>query len=351
MTERPASGTASGPAPGAPPGPAPGTEHVVLLLFPGFSNLCLANAVEPLRAANTLARRPLYRWRFLAMAEGPLRSSSGLPVHPEPFDRDAGGELLLVMPSYDHDALATPDTLRRLRGAAGRFGLIAGLDTGSWLMARAGLLGGYRATGHWDILTALAEDFPDIDVVADRVVIDRDRASCGGATATLDLMLDLIGRRHGTALALDVASLFLYGGGAGPATHLPLLPHRTLREAAALMRRHLEEPLTIAEVATALGLTQRRLEALFRTHADLSPVQLYRRVRLAEARRQVLETPRSVAEIATRCGYGDPAAMTRAFRAAFGATPSGLRRGIAPSPRPARRATSPNAQPENRPCP
>lgn len=303
-----------------------GTQNVGLLLFPGFSNLCLANAVEPLRAANTLARRPLYRWRFMAMEAGPLMSSSGLPVQPEALEREARGDMLLVMPSYDHERLGTPDTLRRLRGAAARFGLVAGLDSGSWLLAQAGLLNGYRATSHWDILTGLAERFPDLDVVADRFVIDRDRASCGGATATLDLMLHLIGARHGTALALDVAALFLYGGGAAqPAQHMPVLPQRTLREAAALMRRNLEEPQSIATIAGALGLSQRRLEALFRTHADLTPVQLYRRIRLAEARRRVLETTQSIAEIAGRCGYADPAAMTRAFRAEFGMPPTALR--------------------------
>jgi transcriptional regulator GlxA family with amidase domain len=305
-------------------------ELVVPLLFPGFSNLCLANAVEPLRAANTLARRPLYRWRYLAMTDEPLHSSSGLPVRPEALGPEVRGDMLLVMPSYGHDTLATADTLRRLRGAAGRFGLVAGLDTGSWLMARAGLLNGYRATSHWDVLSSLEEEFPEVDAVPDRFVIDRDRASCGGATATLDLMLELIGRRHGTALALDVAALFLYGGGAArPAAHMPVLPHRTLREAAALMRRHVEEPLAIAEIAVSLGLSQRRLETLFRTHADLTAVQLYRRIRLSEARRRILETTQSVAEIAGRCGYGDPAAMTRAFRAAFGATPSDLRRNAA----------------------
>jgi transcriptional regulator GlxA family with amidase domain len=307
---------------------ASGTELVVLLLFPGFSNLCLANAVEPLRAANTLARRPLYRWRFVAMGEGPLLSSSGLPVQPEMLDREARGDMLLVMPSYDHIALATPDTLRRLRGAAARFCLVAGLDSGSWLLAHAGLLNGYRATSHWDILSSLAERFPELDVVTDRFVIDRDRASCGGATATLDLMLYLIGQRHGTTLALDVAALFLYGGGAEhPAPHMPVLPQRTLREAAALMRRNLEEPWSIPAIAGRLGLSQRKLEALFRAHADLTPVQLYRRIRLGEARRRVLETTQSIAEIAGRCGYADPAAMTRAFRAEYGVTPRALRGG------------------------
>jgi AraC-like DNA-binding protein len=204
---------------------------------------------------------------------------------------------------------------------------VAGLDSGSWLLARADLLNGYRATSHWDILSSLAEGFPDVDVVTDRVVIDRDRASCGGATSTLDLMLDLIGRRHGTALALDVAALFLYGGQAEHAApHMPMLPQRTLREAAALMRKNLEAPIPIGTLARRLGLSQRKLEALFRTHADLTPVQLYRRIRLGEARRRVLETTHTIAEIAGRCGYGDPAAMTRAFRVQYGVAPTELRR-------------------------
>jgi transcriptional regulator GlxA family with amidase domain len=264
------------------------------------------------------------------MSADPLHSSSGLLVRPEALGPDVSGDILLVMPSYGHADLSSPETIRRLRGAARRFGLVAGLDTGSWLMARAGLLDGYRATSHWDVLSSLEEGFPEVDTVTDRFVIDRDRASCGGATATLDLMLELIGRRHGTALSLDVAALFLYGDGAArPAAHMPVLPHRTMREAAALMRRHVEEPLTIAAIATSLGLTQRQLESLFRRHADLTPVQLYRHIRLAEARRRILETTQSVAEIAGRCGYGDPAAMTRAFRAAFGATPTDLRRNAA----------------------
>jgi transcriptional regulator GlxA family with amidase domain len=215
--------------------------------------------------------------------------------------------MLLVMPSYGHDRdLATADTLRRLRGAAMRFGLVAGLDTGSWLMARAGLLDGYRATSHWDVLSSLEEEFPEVDVVPDRFVIDRDRASCGGATATLDLMLELIGRRHGTALALDVAALFLYGGGAARAAHMPVLPHRTLREAAALMRRHLEEPLDDRRHRLVAGPVAAAAGGAVPDHADLTPVQLYRRVRLAEARRRILETTQSVAEIAGRCGYGGP---------------------------------------------
>lgn len=306
---------------------ATNTRRVALLLFEGFSNLCLANAVEPLRAANTLARRPLYDWAFLGLTDAPLASSSGLSVQPEAIGRDPGGEILMVMPGYGHEAQATPETLRALRAADRRFDTLAGLDTGSWLLAAAGLLDGHRATSHWDILTDLAETFPQVDVVEARYVIDGSRASCGGATATLELMLDLIEQHHGAALALEVAALFMYGEQEprlDPARALP--PDRTIRAAAAVMRRNVEAPLTIDVLAARVGISQRALERLFRDGTGQSPAQVYRAIRLAEARRRVEGTRASIAEIAQRCGYADATAMTRAFKATFGAPPSALRR-------------------------
>ncbi len=303
------------------------TELFAMLLFDGFSNFCLANAVEPLRAANTLSRKPLYAWRFLGVSDAPLASSSGMPVTPEALKPSTQGDYLFVMPSYGHHKLATARTLRVLRGAAARFDTLVGLDTGSWLLAAAGLLYGYRATAHWDIMGALSEAFPDVTVTEDRFVIDRDRASCGGATTTLDLMLELIERRHGASLALEVAALFMYGERdpkMDPNRLIP--PHETLRAAAALMRRNIEDPLPIPRIAAGLGLGQRALEQAFKANSPLSPAQLYRAIRLAEARRRLEQTRGSVAEIALRSGYRDATAMTRAFKAEFGLTPSAARR-------------------------
>ena len=304
-------------------------QRFALLLFDGFSNFCLANAVEPLRAANMLSRGNLYEWRYLGMTEATVTSSSGLPVRPEVLTPKAEGDYLFVMPSYGHLQLATPDTLRRLRGAATKYGTLAGLDTGSWLLASAGLLNGHRATAHWDILSALEEAFPEITVVEDRFVRDGARITCGGATTTLDLMLDLIEGHHGATLALEVAALFMHGERAphlDPGRHLP--PHQTIRSAAALMRRNIETPLPIRLIAEGVGLGQRRLEDVFREHAKRSPARVYRSIRLAEARRRLEQTRESVAEVASRCGYADPTAMARAFREEFGCTPSSVRRGV-----------------------
>ncbi|MEM9318393.1 MAG: helix-turn-helix domain-containing protein [Pseudomonadota bacterium] len=299
------------------------TKEFGLLLFDDFSALGLANAVEPLRAANTLSGKTLYHWRYLGLGTGQVRSSSGLPVTPEAALNAASGDALMVLPSYGHRAHAHPDCLAALRAASRRFHTLAGMDTGAWLLAAAGLLDGFKATCHWDVLTELAEEFPEVTVSEDRFVIDRTRLSSGGATTTLDMMLSLIEADHGAALVHEVAALFMHGE-RGP-RHLPLAPEPRIRAAAAYMRRNLEMPISINAVAAHLGLTRRTLEYAFRETGGPAPAQLYRQIRLSEARRLVRDTNLSVAEIAGRCGYADPAALTRAFRAAFATTPRLMR--------------------------
>ncbi len=298
-------------------------QRVGVLLFENFSNHCLANAVEPLRAANTLSRKALYEWHFLTVDGGPVTSSSGLPVLPQArISDDPGGDLLLVLPSYGHLRHVTPEAMRMLRAAARRFDMLVGLDTGSWLLAAAGLLDGYAATIHWDEFDAFAESFPQVITDSARFVIDRDRASCGGAMTAFELLQELIGRAHGQALQLEIASLFMQGGPAHPTAR----GRANLVDAAvALMRQNLEEPLSIPDLVRKLGCTQRKLEARFRQRLNDTPGKFYQRLRLQAARRMMTEADASVAEIALRCGYADASAMTRAYRQEFGHAPTATR--------------------------
>ena len=120
-------------------------QVVNVLLFEAFSNHCLANAIEPLRAANTLSRQTLYDWRYHTMDGEPVASSSGLSISPDGQLKDARGDILLVMPSYDFRKHATWHATRGLNAASKRHAQVAGLDTGSWLLAEAGLLNGYQS--------------------------------------------------------------------------------------------------------------------------------------------------------------------------------------------------------------
>ncbi|MGI9368671.1 MAG: GlxA family transcriptional regulator [Ruegeria sp.] len=300
-------------------------QQIGVLLFDGFSNHCLANTIEPLRAANTLSGRELYRWQFLSLQPGAINSSSGLQVAPHGTLIDASGDLLAVMPSYgflDHSGWRTQ---AGLRAAETRFRVIAGMDTGSWLMAEAGLLKNHRATIHWEELTGFSERFPEVAACRERFVIDRDRITCSGAMAAFDLVMHLIGRDQGQALALEVAQLFMsrdsarsHSGGVGPASGY-------VNKALALMQEHLETPLPIPEIAKRIGRSQKVLEARMLSDLGASPMQVYRRLRLNLARKLVAETDLSVSEIALRSGYENPSAMTRAFSAEFGTTPRAVR--------------------------
>ncbi len=300
-------------------------QHIGVLLFEGFSNHCLANTVEPLRAVNTLAGHKAYDWRFLTLDGAPVSSSSGLQVAPHGRLAEQSGDMLIVMPSYGYRAHAGWRTQSALRSAAHRFATLAAMDTGSWLLAEAGLLDAYRATIHWEEFTGFSERFPEVDATRERFVIDRDRITCSGAMAAFDLVMFLIGRDQGQALAVEVAQMLMtrdsarsHAGGAGVASRL-------VNRALAVMQDHLEEPLPITEIARRSGRTRKSLETRMRAELGASPQQVYRRMRLVLARKLVGETALPVAEIALRCGYQNASAMTRAFRSEFGASPRELR--------------------------
>jgi transcriptional regulator GlxA family with amidase domain len=305
----------------------PNPRHIGVLLFESFSNHCLANAVEPLRAANTLLGRTVYDWTFLSMDGAAVTSSSGLPVAvASALSRSKRGDVLMVIPSYEYRALATPASLRSLRAAAQRYGVLVGMDTGSWLLAAAGLLNGRRATIHWDEIDDFRETFPEVQVSRARTVFDGDIWSCGGAMTAFELVLRMIGDTHGEALRLEVAALFMHTeGDFGPVPPALRPRARLVSGALAIMRENLEEPLAVPALAQVLAIKARKLEGLFRAELGATPQKVYRRIRLLSARRLVEQTSHSIAEIALRCGYADPSAMTRAFRAEFGAAPRNIR--------------------------
>ena len=184
------------------------------LLFDGFSNHCLANSVEPLRAANTISGKILFDWRFVSVSGLPVRSSSGLEVSISSPVSACHGDMLLVLPSYGYRRHCDWATMSALKSAATRYRALAGLDSGSWLLAEAGLLDGYEATIHWDEFSDFAASFPEISARRERSVIDRDRITCTGASAAFDLIHDLIIKDHGPLLGLEIAQIFMMRGSA-----------------------------------------------------------------------------------------------------------------------------------------
>ena len=297
--------------------------QISILLFDRFSNHCLANVLEPLRAANDLSSQQVFEWNIVVLGGQRVRSSSGLRLEADAQLADMRGDILMVMPSYGFLTHANVTSSRALRAAARRFDILAGLDTGSWLLAEAGLLDGYRATIHWDELDRFSERFSVIYVQKEAVIYDRDRITCGGASTAFVLAMQMIEKQHGAALRLRVEHLF-----SGAYAQRPVRRGGIAARAVDLMRAHIEEPLQIAQLARQLGRSQKHLEQQMLARLGAAPQVIYRRIRLERARQLSLDTTISVAEISVRCGYQDASAMTRAFRSEYGTTPQALRRAL-----------------------
>lgn len=297
------------------------------LIFDQFSNLCLANCLEPLRAANTLTRARAFDWQILTPDGAPALSSSGMQVVPHaPLSALKACDYLFVVASYDHIRHDTTATRRGLRRAARMADNTVGLDAGPWLMAASGLLDGRRATVHWDLLEAFTERFLEVDAEQARIARDGPLMTCAGAMSALELTLGLISEHLGVSARLDVEALFIHGDPpVGSARDQHAVSDPLVARALGVMRGNLEHPLLLDTLAHQLSCQPRTLDRRFRASLGASPGTVYRHLRLSQARKMLESTSLGVAEIAVRCGYESPAAMTRAVSRMFGATPTALR--------------------------
>lgn len=310
--------------------PAHAPLTIALLVLPQASILEVASALDPLRNANRQLGHEAYRWRVVSPDGAPVPLTCGIELPSSgPLSHAVGAEVLIVIAGYRLAEVATRPLIRDLRRIAPQFQLVGGIDAAPWVLARAGLLDGYRATVHWEDLEDLAAAHPHVEVVPDRFVIDRNRATISGAAPAQDFMLHLIRSRHGAALARQVAASFLTTVRNGHEPQIargqdPTLDPR-VAQALARMEARIDAPEPASATAKAVSLSPRRLEMLFRAALGTTPAAHALDLRLQAARRMLTDTTHPVAEIALRTGFSSPATFSRAFRARFGRPPGSLR--------------------------
>ena len=304
---------------------------VDILLFHRFSNYCLANLLEPFRAANDLAGRKVFDWQILSMEGRAVISSSGLQILADAdLSSQRSNGLLFLMSSYGYRELDTRSNRRRLRNAGCIAQTLVGLDTAAWLLAGAGLLEGRSATIHWDVADAFSETFLATTVVPSNFVVDGNIITSGGASTAFELAHYLIGKCAGQSLSLDVGALLMRDSSLMSAS-IPYSPQsRETARALAVMQSAIEEPLTISTVANRVASTQKQLERAFKKEFSATPNQVYQYLRLAAVRRLLENTQISIGEIGLRTGYQNPGALSRAFRLQFGLSPREFRRRALP---------------------
>jgi transcriptional regulator GlxA family with amidase domain len=319
--------------------PLPKSKFAFLTL-PRYSMIALSNAVEPLRMANTLTGQTVYEWSIASLDGASTPASNGLQLSPTvPLEQLGPVDILFVCGGVRVQEAVSPKILSALRRIAERRVPLGALCTGGYALAKAGLLDKYRATIHWENLSALREEFPRIQLSDQLFSIDRDRFTCSGGVAPLDLMLHLIELKLGARVSQLISEQFIVDRVRDDRDrqYVPLraqigVSHESLIKVAQLMEENIERPLSLDEIAGATGLSRRQIERLFKRHLNCVPKRYYLQMRLRRARELLLQTSMPIIDITTACGFQSPPHFSRCYRAQFGCPPSAERSGRTAKP-------------------
>lgn len=309
-------------------------EEIGFFLAPRFSSMAFFCAVEPLRVANRLAGRDLYRWRILSADGEPVESSNGMRlVADAALDAATAPATVIICSGFDPTKAATKSLLAILRRLSARRCALGALDTGAHILALAGVTRGSHVVLHWEAQSAFEEAFPETPVSSELFEDDGLVFTCAGGTAALDLMLHRIGRAHGLALATAVSEQFIHDRIRSKGDHQRMPPARRLNianekvlAAISLMEAALERPLPARTLAMRAGVTPRQLERLFQDALGVSPMRYYKTLRLTRARELLRQTDLPVLEVAIATGFSSTVVFSRGFREQFARSPRDDRR-------------------------
>ncbi|MDG3575933.1 GlxA family transcriptional regulator [Rhizobium sp. YJ-22] len=305
--------------------PVPETLDLDLLVLPETNLILFASVIEPLRVVNRIVGRDLYRWTIFSPDGRPAETRSGISIPAAgAFRPDKESHPLFILSSHNWDRYTTPALKRVLSKTARHRSMVAGIEAGGWLLAEVGLLASVRATTHWEDFDDFTRAYPEIDMVRERFVIDGKRITTGGSLPTVDLMLEIIRRRQGYSLALEVSRQFIYeqDGRRSEETGMPStgsmrVVDQRVAQAVTIMEETVEEPLLLARLARRVGVSARHLQELFRDGIGVPPHVHYMAIRLNAARRKVIESKLPFADIALTTGFNSASAFARAYKAQF----------------------------------
>ncbi len=311
----------------------PDLYRVGVLLIDGFSLMSYASLVEPLRAANLFSAKRLYEVCNFPAAGDQALSSNGTAVARSDSKAEPGDfDLFLVVAGGEPADFLKPPVAGWLRRLDRHGVTLGGVSGGTLVLAAAGLMENRRMTVHWEHAPVLAEMSPTLIIERSLYVFDRDRVTCAGGIAPMDMMHALIATHHGTAFARLVSDWFM---------HTDIRPsesvqrsslierygttNATVLDTIEMMRSHLSDPLDLTQLAAAANVGPRQLNRLFRDKVGRSTMSFYRMLRLEKARNLVRNSSLGMTEIAYATGFASSAHFSKAHSQIFAEPPSALR--------------------------
>lgn len=305
------------------------TGPIGFLLLPRFALIALSSAIEPLRVANRYLDSH-YRWMLLTLDGEPVPDNNGIRIAPHASIASAPRlGTLIVCADVQPERLYSRDLRQWLWQLDTEGASLGALDTGCFVLARAGLLDGFRVTVHWEVEEAFRDRFPSIDLSDSLFEVGNRRLTCAGGIAAIDMMLQAIAFDHGTELANRVAEHCIHSGmrpGSGAQrigdTADGRVHHSGLASAMQYLQANLDRAVATTELSAHVRLSTRQLMRLFSQSLGIGPSHYHRQLRLEHARSMLRYTQISVAEAATAVGFESLAHFSRAYRQQFGRSPT-----------------------------
>lgn len=321
---------------------APEQREIAVFTYEGGQSLDVVGPLEVFSVANRLRQRrapgqtPPYRMRLLAPQEGPVAMSSGLRLVADRRCRSVRSPLdTLIVAGGNHERIVDDGAvIAWLRSIAPRCRRIGSVCTGAFLLARAGLLDGRRATTHWAWTAQLADEYPRIEVEPDSIYVRAGRLyTSAGVTAGIDLALALVEEDLGHELALAVARqlvVFLKrpGGQSQFSSHLEAQRHAggPLGELLEWIVENLTEDLRIEALAARAAMSPRNFARVFLREIGTTPAKFIERVRVEASRRLLEDSTLSLDQVARRAGFASAEQMRRTFHRHLRVMPQDYRR-------------------------
>ena len=312
------------------------TKTVVFMVVPGFTMLPFTAAVEPLRAANLILGRNFYKWRVSSSTGAGIPASNGIVVSVDTSIQEERRNLLnerrpqmaLICAGISHELQRDKTVNAWLRECHNRGIAVGSLCTGAYFLAEAGLLTNRRCTLHWDNIPGFAEQFPKAQVFADLYEVDGNIYTCAGGTASLDMMLQVICDDHGDTIMNRVCEFVLTDRvrNSTDRQRLPLrarlgIQNQRVLQIVEMMEANLSEPLSLIEIADAVGLSRRQIERVFRNEMGRSPARYYLEIRLDRARHLLVQSSLPVVEVAVACGFVSASHFSKCYRELYARSP------------------------------
>jgi len=305
-------------------------------LIEGYPIIPFSCVVDALRAANRLSGKKLYQCEYYAPDAEPVSASCGITVPTRALADVKNLKTLIIVAPNTAQHFDDANTIKLLKTMDRQKVNLGSASSGSFILARAGLLDGCRCTIHWENIPVFKELYPQLDVSFTLYEIAERRFTCSGGIAALDMTLKLIENQYGRKLAQQISQQFQHDrirteiDSQQMADRMDLAMNAPkLIDVINLMENNIEVPLPLPAIAAKCKLSLRQIERLFHKYRNVTPSQYYLSLRLMHAKQLLLNTNHSVIDISLATGFETQSYFTACYRKHFGSSPRNHRSQVA----------------------